>query len=242
MGQCTPSTSREAPTRKIHTIAMVRDAFPSCGRIRIVQIAAAIAMPATASVCPLGKLEPQYVGASHNEGRSRPTKVFITRIVSPLQIPEDASNAASNRRWVHHKATAAIVVTGVRNIHEPVSVTNSKNRMAREQTASRSESRARISITWVSPSRTSLLTLSNNNRQQSQHHQAELALVNRSRPSCIRLIGKQSECERQAGNHQQDDSKEFDQLKSESCCHSDHGLRQVFTGLHCCHCCTVVGK
>ena len=58
VGQCTPSTSRDMATRPIHRIATGSARLRADGQIRVRPMTAAVAKAATASVCPLGKLEP----------------------------------------------------------------------------------------------------------------------------------------------------------------------------------------
>ena len=78
VGQCTPSTSREMATSVVHKIAIDSARWCDAGRMRLAHSAAVVANAATASVCPLGMLEPQYHSVSHSAGRSRPTTVLIT--------------------------------------------------------------------------------------------------------------------------------------------------------------------
>src|SRR6266481_4218245 len=84
------------------------------GQIRDMAIAVAAANAATARVCPLGKLEPQYDSVSHNVGRVRPTNAFRTyTTITPL-ITEMASSRASKRRPAKRRASAMSVESGNR--------------------------------------------------------------------------------------------------------------------------------
>lgn len=78
MGQCTPSTKREKATSSIHRKACTNAASRVASQRRLKHRAAAQVKAATTSVCPLGKLEPQYHCVSHRAGRVRPTRLLAT--------------------------------------------------------------------------------------------------------------------------------------------------------------------
>ena len=76
VGQCTPNTKRDNPMRPIHTTASGKLTKRDLGQICAVPMTNAVANAAVLSVCPLGKLDPQYQAALHSSGRERPTSTF----------------------------------------------------------------------------------------------------------------------------------------------------------------------
>ena len=66
------------PTEKTQTNAINIATLRDPGQIRLTLITVAVENAATISVCPLGKLDPQYHSVSHRLGRERPTTAFRT--------------------------------------------------------------------------------------------------------------------------------------------------------------------
>jgi len=109
VGQCTPSTRRERPTKKIHKVARMMAGDWASGLIFSTQSVAAVAKVATASVCPLGKLAPQYQSVSHSDGRSRATAVLMVTINSTALTWETTSSRAS--RWWRARISSSVMKT-----------------------------------------------------------------------------------------------------------------------------------
>ncbi len=74
-------------------------------------------------VWPLGKLEPQYQGASHKSGRGRPNADFNPYTASGAVTMDAAISSASKRRRAASKTTTASTEAGTRNPADPVQVT-----------------------------------------------------------------------------------------------------------------------
>ena len=127
VGQCTPRTRREKPTRKIHKEARTITKFRALGWILSTQRVAAVEKVATARVCPLGKLAPQYHSVSQSDGLSRATKVLIMIITSAALICEAAKRRASGPRLARSSNMVAPAVKGNRNFDDPVIVAAEKN-------------------------------------------------------------------------------------------------------------------
>ena len=74
VGQCTPKTSRDSPIRQIQIAASSSVTLRKRGQMRPALSASAVANAAVLSVCPLGKLDPQYQSLLQSSGRERCTK------------------------------------------------------------------------------------------------------------------------------------------------------------------------
>jgi hypothetical protein len=127
VGQCTPSTSLDKPTRNIHKDAAITVIPWAAGPILRTESVDAVANAATARVWPLGKLAPQYHSVSQSVGRSRATKILIMTTTSAALICEAARRKASERCPARISNTAMRAVNGNRNFAEPVSVMAAKN-------------------------------------------------------------------------------------------------------------------
>src|SRR5437016_1358095 len=78
VGQCTPSTNRDHPTKSTQSKAITRMSLTLSGQIGLRHRVKAMAKQVVSNVCPLGKLVPQYHRVSHNAGRSLPVRSFST--------------------------------------------------------------------------------------------------------------------------------------------------------------------
>ena len=76
VGQCTPSTKRDRLIRLTHSTDNGSATRPDFGQMRTAIKVKAVTKAVVLSVCPLGKLDPQYQVVLHNSGRARPTSAF----------------------------------------------------------------------------------------------------------------------------------------------------------------------
>ena len=67
---------RDSPIKLTHSMANGSATRRDCGQIREAIKVSAVANAAVLSVCPLGKLDPQYHVVLHSSGRARPTSDF----------------------------------------------------------------------------------------------------------------------------------------------------------------------
>ncbi len=158
-GQGTPSTRRETAIRLVHSTASAIARLPARGQMRATHNAAAVANAAVLSVCPLGKLEPQYHCASHNAGRARPTMAFGPQTASVAVITDAATSSASKRRPARSSAKAARAATGTRNLADPLNVTAAKKPVSAADTWSRTNQRTASSTGPDSLATTSSISL-----------------------------------------------------------------------------------
>src|SRR6185295_8109166 len=111
-----------AATAKIQMNAGKTENLRDPGQIRFRQITIAVANAATTSVCPLGKLDPQYQSVSHRSGRARPTAALRRYTARAPLTTETVSKSASKRRFAQRNATPMISRRGSRIFAEPVIV------------------------------------------------------------------------------------------------------------------------
>lgn len=140
-GQCTPSTRRETATRPVHNTASASARFPARRQIRTTHNAAAVENAAVLSVCPLGKLEPQYHCDSHNAGRARPTMALMAYTTSVAEITDAPTSRASKRRRARSKPAATTPANGTRNLADLLIVTTANKPFIAEGTWSRTNHR-----------------------------------------------------------------------------------------------------